>query len=427
MTVLSAQSAEDASITPQKLAPEPGPARFLGPGLVSAASSNDPTTVATLAVIGATTGFALCWLVLWVIPMLAVVQAMAAAVGAVCKTSLQGAILKRFGIRWAIATLFAVVAVNVITLIADVKAGSEALSLLIRIPANAFIVPFALAVGCLLLGRSYGRIERFLALLPLLFVAYIFSAILARFDALSLLRNLLVPHFTFSAQYISAAVALLGTTLTSYVYVWESVAIAQRKPLKSSIGSFERDAVVGMLLIGIIFIFVVVASAATLGRHHLHIATANDIAAALTPLAGPWAGTLFGIGLLGSAILAVPILASTSAYVVSHTFGWNGSLDSTFGDAKAFYGVILCSLGIATVAAFAPISPIAFLYWASIAGGIATPLTLFFLVRIARDRRAMGNYRIGPVFAATGWLTASIVLVAAALFLFTEFAKRTPT
>jgi Mn2+/Fe2+ NRAMP family transporter len=426
MTVLSVESAENANGTSMRAPLEPRPPRFLGPGLVSAASSNDPTTVATLSVIGATTGYALCWLVLWVIPMLAVVQAMAAAVGAVCKTSLQGAILKRFGIRWAIATLLAVVAVNVITLVADVKAGSEALALLTRIPADAFIVPFAIAVGCLFLGRSYGRIERFLALLPLMFVAYILSAVLARFNAMSLLRSLLVPHFTLSGQHVSAAVALLGTTLTSYVYVWESVAIAERKPLKSSIGSFERDAVFGMLLIGVIFIFIVVASAATIGRHHLQIATADDIAAALTPLAGPWAGTLFGIGLLGSAVLAVPILASTSAYVVSHTFGWNGSLNRAFGEAKAFYGVILGSLGIAALAAFVPISPIAVLYWASLAGGVATPLTLFFLVRIARDRRAMGDYRIGPVFAAAGWLVATVVLVAGALFLFTEITRRTP-
>jgi len=355
--------------------------------------------------------------------MLAVVQAMAAAVGGVCKTSLQGAILRRFGLGWAMATLCAVVAVNVITLVADVKAGSEALSLLTRVPAGYFILPFVFGVGWLLVSHSYGRIERLLAILPLVFVCYAASAVLAHFNVGAFFRGVFVSHVTFSVGYTSAAIALLGTTLTSYVYVWESIEVAERRPPGFAIGSFERDAVLGMVLIGIIFIFIVVASATTLGKRHLPIATATDIAAALTPLAGPWAGRLFGIGLLGSAILAVPILASTSAYVMSHTFGWSGSLNSRFGEAKAFYGVMLGSLAIAAVAAFAPLSPIKVLYWASIAGGLATPLTLYFLVRIARDRRTMGHYRIGSSVAASAWIVTLVVTLAAAAFLASEIAR----
>ncbi len=394
--------------------------RFFGPGLVSAASDNDPTTVASLAVVGATTGYALCWLVVLLIPMLALVQAMAAAVGGVCRTSLQGAIVRRFGLSWAITTLCAVVAVNVITLTADVKAGSEAIALLAPVPANFFILPFVLFAGLLLVTHSYRRVERFLALLPLVFVCYVASAIAAHFDTRAFLHSLIAPRIALSAPYVSGAIALLGTTLTSYVYVWESVEVAERRPLRSSLRAFKLDAVAGMLLVGIIFLFIVLASATTLGRNHLPIATAGDIARALTPLAGRWAGTLFGVGLLGSAILAVPILASTSAYVTSHTFGWTGSLDAKPGEAKAFYAVILASLAVAALVAFAPVSAIAVLFWASIAGGLATPLTLVFLVRVARDARIMGRHRIGPLFATSAWLVAGIVTLAAAAFLFME-------
>jgi Mn2+/Fe2+ NRAMP family transporter len=394
--------------------------RFFGPGLVSAASDNDPTTVASLAVVGATTGYALCWLVVLLIPMLAIVQAMAAAVGGVCATSLQGAIVRRFGLSWAVATLCAVVAVNVITLVADVKAGGEAMALLTRIPANFFILPFVLGAGWLLVSHSYARIERLLTLLPLVFVCYVASAIMAHFDTRAFLHSIFAPHITLSMPYVSGAIALLGTTLTSYVYVWESVEVAERRPLRSSLRAFKLDAVFGMLVVGVIFLFIVLASATTLGRYHLPIATASDIAAALTPLAGPWAGMLFGVGLLGSAILVVPILASTSAYVMSHTFGWSGSLDAKVGEAKAFYGVILGSLAIAAAVAFAPVSPIAVLYWASIAGGLATPLTLFFLVRVARDAHIMGPHRIGPLFAASAWVVTGVVTIAAAAFLLME-------
>jgi Mn2+/Fe2+ NRAMP family transporter len=324
-------------------------------------------------------------------------------------------------LSWAVATLLAIVAVNVFTLAADVKAGSEAAALLFPLPANAFVVPFAAVVGFLLITHSYGRIERYLSLLPIVFVCYAASAILAHFDAGAFLHSVLVPHFDFSPPYVLGAIALLGTTLTSYVYVWESIEVAERGAQRSAAGAFERDAVFGMVAVGVIFLFIVVGSAATLGKHHLPIATPADAAAALTPLAGRWSGVLFGVGLLASAALAVPVLTATTAYVFAHTFGWKGSLDLDFADAKGFYGVLIGSLAIATLAAFAPVSPIAILYWASIAGGVATPLTLWFLIRIARDRGVMGDSRIGRGLAAAAWIATACVTAAACIFLYTQF------
>ena len=349
--------------------------------------------------------------------MLAVVHAIAASIGAVCGTSLQGALRRRYGLGWGIVTLVAIVVVNVFTLAADVKAGSEASSLLTHAPADAFVVPFALVVGFLLVTHSYARIERFLSLLPLVFVGYAASAVIAHADMGLFLRSVFVPHFAFSPPYVLGAIALLGTTLTSYVYVWESVEVAERRPERSAIGRFEKDAVFGMLAVGVVFLCVVVACAATLGKHHLPIETASDAAAALTPLAGKWAGTLFGIGLLASAVLAVPVLAATTAYVFAHTFGWRGSLDDAMRDAKRFYAVIVSSLAIAALVALLPVPAIAILYWASIAGGVATPLTLCFLVVTARDRRVMGDNRIGRGLAASAWIATACVTVAAAAFL----------
>src|SRR5271166_4779454 len=204
-------------------------ATWFGPGLVSAASNNDPTTVATLAVIGATTGYALSWLVVLVVAMLALVQSLAAGVGAVCKTSLQGAIRRHYGLSWAILTLCAVAAVNVFTLAADVKAGSEALSLLTRLPAGYFILPFVVVVGWMLVSHSYSRVERYLSLLPIVFVGYVASAVVAHIDGAALLHSIFIPHYTLAPLYAFGAIALLGTTLTSYVYIWESVEVAERR------------------------------------------------------------------------------------------------------------------------------------------------------------------------------------------------------
>ena len=395
---------------------------FFGPGLVSAASSNDPTTVATLAIIGATTGYRLLWLVVLVVPMLAVVQAFAARIGVVCGTSLQGAIRRHCGLRCAVVTLCAVALVNVITLVADVKAGSEAMSLLARRPAGMFVIPFAGVVGWLLVSHSYRRTERYLSLLPIAFIAYSASAMLARPDVTALVRNIVAPHLTLSGPHVAGAIALLGTTLTSYVYIWESVEVAERRPERACLDVFEKDAVSKMLLMGVIFLFIVVASAATLGKHHLPISTASDAAAALVPLAGPFAATLFALGLLGSAVLAVPILAGTTAYVVAHTFGWPGSLDSRWRDAKGFYAVILGSLAIAAAAAFVSASSMSMLFWASIAGGLATPITLWFLVAIAGDRKVMGRYRAGATLTACAW----VVTVVAALVAVTYIVSAVP-
>lgn len=369
--------------------------------------------------VGAATVYGLAWVVVLVLPMLAAIQAISAAIGGVCRTSLQGAIRRECGTGWALATLVAIVAVNVVTLAADVEAGAESLTLLTGVPFQLFIVPFVAAVGWLLVSKSYLRVERVLSFLPLIFLCYGASAIAARADWGALLRGVVVPHFALSPAYASGALALIGTTLTSYVYLWESIEVAERRPRLANLRFFKADATFGVIGAGVSFLFILAATGATLGARHLPVETAADAAAALTPVAGPWAGALFGTGLLASAVLAVPILAGSTAYAVAQTFGWPGSLDAPFGAAPRFYAVVLGALAVAAVASFAGIPPIALLYWASIAGGIATPLTLFFAVRIASDRKVMGEHRIGRPLAAAGWAVTAIATLACVAFGYT--------
>jgi Mn2+/Fe2+ NRAMP family transporter len=225
-----------------------------------------------------------------------------------------------------------------------------------------------------------------------------------------------MPHFNLSAAFAVGALALVGTTLTSYVYMWESIGVAERRPLLSRLGPVRVDAVVGTMAVVTSFLFILAATGATLGKSHLPILTATDAAAALRPLAGPWAPALFGIGLLASAVLVVPILAGTTGYVVSQTLGWAASLNLSLREGRRFYATILAALAVAATLSFVGVSPIALLYWASVAGGLATPLTLFFAVRIARDRRIMGAHRIGPALAAAGWATTGVSLISCMAF-----------
>lgn len=373
--------------------------------------------MATLAIVGATTGFTLCWLVVLIVPMLALVQSLAADVGAVCRTSLQGAIRRQFGFGWALAVLIALVAVNTLTLAADVKAGSEALALLTNVPAAYYIAPFAIVAAWLLLSKSYRRIERYLSFVSIVFVLYIGSALLSHVDVSALVHAAVDPQPRMSPAIASGAIALVGTTLTGYAYVWESIAVAERGIAQASIRSFERDAAVGMLLIGVIFVAILIASAATLGREHLVVETATDMAAALRPLAGPWASGLFALGLLASAILAVPILAGVNGYITAHTFDWKGNLDTEIREARAFYGVMTASLAVAAALAFVPVAAVALLYWSSVAAGVATPLSLTFLMLVAGNKTLMGEHRMNRTAGTLGWSITAIVTVAVAALL----------
>lgn len=389
----------------------------LGPGLVSGASANDPTTVGSLAVVGAATGYGMAWLVVLLLPMLALVQAISASVATVSQMSLQQAILRTYGRAPATVAAFSIVLIGLCTLTADVQAGAQALTLLFGLPFYYFVLPLVGIAGWLLATKSYLRIERVLASLTLIFLCYVASAILARPDWGAVLRSIVLPHFVFSPPFTTAAIALLGTTLTSYVYFWESIEVAERRPPLSQLRAVNNEAVAGMLLAGSSFLFILIATAATAGRHHALVQTAADAAAALKPLAGSLDEKLFGLGLLASAAIAIPVIAATNGYVVAQTFGIRGSLTLKPSDARIFYSVIFASLGLAAALALLPIPTMAMLYWASVIAGLATPITLAFLMLAAGNRQLMRGRPIGTALVCGGWAVTVIVALSSAAFI----------
>ena len=391
--------------------------KALGPGLVAGASDNDPTTVASLSVIGATTIYRLSWLVILVIPMLVIVQVVSATVGVVARGGLEDVVRHRYGKAWAFLVLLLVLAVNLITLAADLEGGSAALSLLTGLSYRWFIATFGLGVALLLIRGNYHALERVLKYVLLVFVAYIITAFVARPHWGTVLHDTFSPHLSLSSAYIAGALALLGTTLTSYAYVWETIEEAEERPPIRRLGLVQVDAASGMVAAGVIFWFIVIGTGATLGVHHQQVQTAQDAANALAPLAGRFASVIFGVGLLASAILALPVLAATSAYVMAEAFGWRASLDSHFGQARSFYGALIASLVIGGGITLLGVGPIQLLFASSIAGGLATPITLAVLMVTARDAQVMKEHRIGRGLMWGGWLVTAVVSVAVILFL----------
>ncbi|MBV9700656.1 MAG: divalent metal cation transporter [Candidatus Eremiobacteraeota bacterium] len=391
--------------------------RGLGPGLVSGASANDPTTVGSLAVVGAGTGYGLAWLVVLLLPMLALVQAIAASVAAVSHMSLQQAIARSYGRVPAVVGAVAIVAVALATLTADIQAGAQALTLLSGVPFYYFVLPLAAIAYWLLATKSYLRIERILAWLTLIFLCYVASAILAHPDWHEVLRGIFLPRFSLSPGFATGAIALLGTTLTGYVYFWESIEVAERRPKPSQLRAVNADAVLGMLVAGSTFLFILVAAAATSGRHHMPIRTAVDAAVALQPLAGSFAQMLFGIGLLASAAIAVPVIAATNGYVVAQTLRLPASLALKPREAPMFYRVVFASLAISATLALLPIPTMLLLYWVSVIAGLATPITLGFATLVARNPKTMRGRPIGVPLACAGWAVTGVVTLSSLAFI----------
>lgn len=391
--------------------------RPLGPGIVSGASDNDPTTVATLAVIGSTTVYGLAWLVLLVIPMLAVVQAISGRVGAVYGEGLETIVKSRYGRALALVVLIAVFSVNQLTLAADLEGGAAALQLLFGKHFEWFLAPLAAAAALMLIFGTYRIVQRILAYIPLVFLTYAAAAFMARPDWHAVLYDTFVPHFTLSRTFVAGGIALLGTTLTAYAYVWETIEMSEERPKLRHLGLVQADAALGTVIAGIVFWFILIGTGATLGVQHHAVETAQDAAQALAPLAGRWASVLFGIGLLGSSLVALPVLAGTSAYVAAEMFGVPKGLDETFQRAPFFYGVVLATLVIGVAVAYAGIAPIRLLFIASIAGGLATPITLCFVLLAAGNRELMGRFRPPLWLRASGWIVLAVVSGATILYL----------
>jgi len=405
--------------------PLPAPARMtilqavrhLGPGVISGVSDLDPTSVATLVIIGSTVGYSLLWLVLLLLPMLMTVQVVSARVGAVAHEGVGRLIHDRFGRWWALAAVLLVLSVNVLTITADLEGGAAALQLLTGVDWRWFILPMAGAVGVVLLFRSYDEVQGVLRIIILVFASYVVAAFLVRPDWASVLYHLVVPGFRWDPHYVAGALALLGTMLTSYVYLWETIEVQEERQPLEYLWLVELDAAVGVVAAVILSVFVVITTAATLGAQGEIAQTAGDAARALVPLAGPFAGIIFAVGLLASALLAVPVLASTTAYLLASTLRWRASLAVPEREARPFYLVLLGSLMLGAALAYVGIEPFQILFLASIAGGIGTPLVLGLLILLARDAQVMGERRIGPRLAAMGWLTLSVVAVAGATYL----------
>jgi Mn2+/Fe2+ NRAMP family transporter len=389
---------------------------FLGPGLIAANAGNDAGGIATYSSVGAKYGYDLLWMMVLITISLIVVQEMAARMGVVTGKGLAELIREQYGVRWSAFATVSVLVANIGICISEFVGIGAALGLA-HVPKYVSVPIAALLVWLLLVRGSYKLAERIFVLMTIPFFAYPIAAILAKPHWSDVGKAVVAPHFQLNSGYLFLFIATAGTTITPFMQLYVQSAVVERGVGPDELNAERVEVTTGSIFANLVASFIIIATGATLFVHGHHtVRDAADAARALEPFAGRYAEVLFAIGLLGAGLLAAAILPVTAAYVIAETFGFEKGISRRPSDAPVFVGVITALIAIGTVVALIPGIPVIKLLVAvQVVNGILLPVTLFFVWRLASNRRLMGEYANGRTFnilaGATVLLTSALSLL----------------
>lgn len=404
--------------------------KTLGPGLITGASDDDPSGIGTYSIVGSSYGLSLSWLAVYLLPMMMAVQETVARIGIVTGKGLSGAIGKHYGRKILYPLVFLLLVANTINIGADIGAMAASIGLLV--PVNFYLSAILITLFMLFLeiNFSHHRYARILKWLTLSLLAYIITGIIIRPDWVEVLQSVAIPHIEFHVSYIIALVAVMGTTISPYLFFWQAseeveeekekkaLSAHHKLALKREVKEMRKDTIAGMSVANIVFLFIVITTAFVFFKNGItNIDSAEAAAQALKPLAGEYAYLLFTIGLIGVGLLAVPVLAGASAYGISELFRWNEGLSRKYSRAKGFYGIIIFSMIVGLALNFIGLNPIKTLYWAAVVNGIISPILMFFIFRLGNNKNVMGDFTNPRWVNIWGWI-ATVLMGSAAVFLF---------
>lgn len=393
------------------------------PGIITGGADNDPSGIATYSISGASFGFSQLWLMVLATPMLIAVQSMCSRLGNVQRKGLSTILSQQFRpwVSW-VATVILIVS-NVTTIGADILAVSEAFSLITHVAATIWILPVTIGIWYIVLFKNYRVLSRFLLLMVIFFFAYIVAAVAAHPHWPSVFSGMFIPHFSqYKASFYVAAVGILGTTITPYLFFWQvKEEIEEHKTKQEAEAQVQHEDIInapGFVFSQIITIFIIIAAGSTLYASGATIESARDAAMALAPVAGQGATVLFAIGIIGAGLLALPVLSASTAYVVAESAGWKAeSLSNKVNRAKGFYAVITLSLLAGVAMVLLNVNPIKALYYSQVLAGILAPFLLILLLIVCNRKAVLGSYRNGWFDNTFGTL-AVIVMLGAVVFMF---------
>jgi NRAMP (natural resistance-associated macrophage protein)-like metal ion transporter len=401
--------------------------RLLGPGLVTGAADDDPSGIATYSQAGAQFGYGLLWTVFLTTPFMIAIQLVSAQIGRVTGKGL-AANVSQFAPRWLMISLVSLlVAANTFNIAADIAAMGEALSLVIGGLNHEHALIFAAVSTLLQVFVPYRRYAPILKFLTLTLFVYVATAFTVKIPWGKALLSALWPNPTFNLDYCLMIVAVLGTTISPYLFFWQASQEVEemshgkrRRPLNElrrgghpEIDRIAVDTTVGMLFSNAIAFFIILTTAAVLNANGVtNIQTAAQAAEALRPLAGELTFLLFALGIVGTGLLAIPVLAGSAAYGVAEAFGWPASLHAKAPDAINFYGIIAAATVIGFGLGFTSIDPIKMLIWSAVLNGIvAVPIMIAMMITISKVR-LMGRFKAKPWLLGFGWAGTALMALA---------------
>jgi NRAMP (natural resistance-associated macrophage protein)-like metal ion transporter len=405
----------------------------LGPGLITGAADDDPSGISTYSVAGAAFGYNLLWTALFSFPLMTSVQLMCARLGMVTGRGLAAVVRRRYP-RWVLwGTCSLLIVANVVNIGADLGGMADASRMVTGIPSWLFTPAYAALIVFLLFFSSYRQIARVFKWLTLVLFAYVASAFLARPDWAATIHHSLVPHVEWSSSYLATFVGILGTTISPYLFFWQAAQEVEEERAmgKKSVGQRKgatdedmrrsrTDVLVGMFFSNVVMYFIILTTAVTLHAHgQTQIATAPQAAEALRPLAGDGAYWLFTLGIIGTGMLGVPVLAGACAFAIAEAGAWRGSLADKPSAGRKFYAVIAVSMALGLILDFAGFDAVKMLFWSAVVNGVLAPPLIVVVVLLTSDKAVMGDRANPPLLKGLGWATAGIMTAATVAMLAT--------
>jgi NRAMP (natural resistance-associated macrophage protein)-like metal ion transporter len=402
--------------------------RILGPGLITGAADDDPSGIATYSSVGAQFGYAILWTMPFIYPFMAVIQEISARIGRVTGRGIAANLQKCYP-RWLLYTIVGLLLfANVINLGADIGAMGAVVKLLIGGPAAVYCALLTVFSLLLQVTISYQKYSAILKWLTLTLFAYVATMFVVRVDWTKAVQGTFVPNISFTSDYLQALVAVFGTTISPYLLFWQSSeevedleSVPQEKALKRApsqgpehLQRIKLDTYLGMAFSNVVAYFIILTVAVTLNAHgKTNIDSAEQAAAALRPIAGQFASLLFSLGIIGTGLLALPVLAGSGAYAIGEALRWPVGLERKARKAKAFYAVLALSTLIGLLLNFIGINPIRALVWSAIINGVTAAPVMGCMMLMASSRKVMGKFALPVYLKVIGWLATLIMALAA--------------
>ena len=399
----------------------------LGPGLITGAADDDPSGIATYSQAGAQFGYGMVWTMLLTYPLMVGIQAISARIGRVSGHGLATNIRRHFPAWMLYTVVIALLVANTINIAADIAAMGQAVTLIAGGPAHWYAAGAGVLSLVLQVTMPYRRYVRVLKWLTLALLAYVATALMLKLPWLTILHAAVLPKLSWQPAYVTTVVAIFGTTISPYLFFWQASQevedlradpLAQplkkaRDQAKEQLQRIKIDTVVGMGFSNLVALFIMLTTAATLGAHGMtQIESSAQAASALRPIAGDFAFALFSMGIIGTGLLAVPVLAGSAAYAIAGAMRWNNSLELEYAGARKFYTIIIGATLIGTALCFTKIDPIKALYWSAVINGVIAVPVMVLVMLLGTRKAVMGELVISRRLAVLGWLCTGVMAVA---------------